>query len=66
GRLGFGDMQLAVIGFVKGDAVFGDVHEKVSAMRKAIARRLSESKREAPHFYLTVDCDIDALLARQG
>ncbi len=34
-----------------------------SAMRKVIARRLSESKREAPHFYLTVDCDIDALLA---
>ncbi len=34
-----------------------------SAMRKVIARRLSESKRDAPHFYLTVDCDIDALLA---
>ena len=34
-----------------------------SAMRKVIARRLSESKREAPHFYLTVECDIDALLA---
>ncbi len=34
-----------------------------TAMRKVIARRLSESKRDAPHFYLTVDCDIDALLA---
>ena len=34
-----------------------------SAMRKVIARRLSESKRDAPHFYLTVDCDIDAMLA---
>ena len=34
-----------------------------SAMRKVIARRLSESKRDAPHFYLTVECDIDALLA---
>ncbi len=34
-----------------------------STMRKVIARRLSESKRDAPHFYLTVDCDIDALLA---
>ncbi len=32
-------------------------------MRKVIARRLSESKRDAPHFYLTVECDIDALLA---
>ncbi|MFP6732154.1 MAG: pyruvate dehydrogenase complex dihydrolipoamide acetyltransferase [Alphaproteobacteria bacterium] len=34
-----------------------------SAMRKVIARRLSESKRDAPHFYLTVECDIDALLS---
>ena len=34
-----------------------------SNMRKVIARRLVESKRDAPHFYLTVDCDIDALLA---
>ena len=33
-----------------------------STMRKVIARRLVESKREAPHFYLTVDCDIDKLL----
>ena len=32
-------------------------------MRKAIARRLSESKRTVPHFYLTVDCEIDRLLA---
>ncbi len=33
-----------------------------SNMRKVIARRLAESKRDAPHFYLTVDCEIDALL----
>ncbi|HMO45188.1 MAG TPA: pyruvate dehydrogenase complex dihydrolipoamide acetyltransferase [Rubrivivax sp.] len=32
-------------------------------MRRAIARRLSESKQQAPHFYLTIDCQIDALLA---
>ena len=32
-----------------------------STMRKVIARRLVESKREAPHFYLTVDCEIDRL-----
>jgi len=31
-------------------------------MRKVIARRLVESKRDAPHFYLTIDCNIDALL----
>lgn len=34
-----------------------------SGMRKTIARRLAESKREVPHFYLTVDCEIDSLLA---
>jgi pyruvate dehydrogenase E2 component (dihydrolipoamide acetyltransferase) len=32
-------------------------------MRKTIARRLTESKQTVPHFYLTADCDIDALLA---
>lgn len=31
-------------------------------MRKTIARRLVEAKSTVPHFYLTVDCDIDALL----
>ncbi|HAU28714.1 MAG TPA: hypothetical protein DCW68_01195 [Rhodospirillaceae bacterium] len=32
-------------------------------MRKTIARRLVEAKREAPHFYLNADCDIGAILA---
>ncbi len=32
-------------------------------MRKTIARRLVESKQTVPHFYLSVDCQIDALLA---
>ena len=33
-----------------------------STARKTIARRLSEAKRDMPHFYLTVDCEMDALL----
>ena len=33
-----------------------------STMRKVIAQRLQEAKREVPHFYLTVDCTVDALL----
>ncbi len=33
-----------------------------SSIRKVIARRLSESKQTVPHFYLTVDCELDALL----
>lgn len=31
-------------------------------MRKTIARRLTESKQTIPHFYVTVDCELDALL----
>jgi pyruvate dehydrogenase E2 component (dihydrolipoamide acetyltransferase) len=33
------------------------------AMRKIIARRLVESKQTIPHFYMTVDCALDGLLA---
>lgn len=32
-------------------------------MRKTIARRLMEFKLTVPHFYLTIDCELDALLA---
>jgi pyruvate dehydrogenase E2 component (dihydrolipoamide acetyltransferase) len=32
-------------------------------MRKVIARRLTEAKQTIPHFYLTIDCELDALLA---
>jgi len=31
-------------------------------MRRVIAERLAKSKREAPHFYMSVDCRADALL----
>ncbi|MEY4494873.1 MAG: hypothetical protein RL570_988 [Actinomycetota bacterium] len=33
-----------------------------SGMRRAIARRLTESKSTVPHFYVTADCKVDALL----
>jgi pyruvate dehydrogenase E2 component (dihydrolipoamide acetyltransferase) len=32
-------------------------------MRKVVAARLTESKQTVPHFYLTLDCKIDALMA---
>lgn len=32
-------------------------------MRRVIAERLSEAKRSVPHFYLTIDCDVSALVA---
>jgi pyruvate dehydrogenase E2 component (dihydrolipoamide acetyltransferase) len=39
------------------------VDEPVSQMRKVIARRLSESLFTAPHFYLTVDVNMDNAIA---
>ncbi|HEY8161116.1 MAG TPA: 2-oxo acid dehydrogenase subunit E2 [Methylocystis sp.] len=41
-----------------------DSYEEVphDSMRKAIARRLTESIQTIPHFYLEADCEIDALL----
>ena len=47
---------------------FGIPHEdeKLSGMRKTIARRLSQSMQESPHIYLTVDIRLDALLKLRG
>jgi pyruvate dehydrogenase E2 component (dihydrolipoamide acetyltransferase) len=43
--------------------IVGDYEEiPNSSMRKVIARRLTESKQTVPHFYLTIDCELDALL----
>jgi pyruvate dehydrogenase E2 component (dihydrolipoamide acetyltransferase) len=39
---------------------------KLSNMRKTIARRLTESKQQIPHIYLTVDVRLDALLKLRG
>jgi pyruvate dehydrogenase E2 component (dihydrolipoamide acetyltransferase) len=41
-----------------------DSYEEIphDGMRKTIARRLLESKQTIPHFYLTIDCELDALL----
>ncbi|KAB1073174.1 pyruvate dehydrogenase complex dihydrolipoamide acetyltransferase [Methylobacterium planeticum] len=34
----------------------------LDGMRRTIAKRLTEAMQVAPHFYLTVDCEIDALM----
>ena len=39
---------------------------KLSNMRKTIARRLTESKQQVPHIYLTVDVKLDKLLKLRG
>jgi pyruvate dehydrogenase E2 component (dihydrolipoamide acetyltransferase) len=35
---------------------------KLSTMRKVIAQRMAESKSQVPHFYLSMDCELDELL----
>ena len=42
----------------------GVAYEDVPAsnVRRVVAQRLQESKQQVPHFYLTIDCEIDALL----
>lgn len=40
--------------------------EKLSGMRKTIAKRLTQSMQQAPHIYLTVDIHLDKLLALRG
>lgn len=45
---------------VAGQESFTEV--PVSQMRKTIARRLAESKFSAPHFYLTMEIDMDAAM----
>lgn len=39
---------------------------KHDGMRKTIAARLTESKQTIPHFYVSVDCQLDALLKLRG
>ena len=36
--------------------------EENSSMRKTIASRLLEAKQTVPHYYLTIDCELDKLL----
>ncbi len=40
--------------------------EKLSGMRKTIAKRLTQSMQQAPHIYLTVDIRQDKLLSLRG
>jgi pyruvate dehydrogenase E2 component (dihydrolipoamide acetyltransferase) len=34
---------------------------RLTSMRRAIARNLAAAKREVPHFYLSIDCDVERL-----
>jgi pyruvate dehydrogenase E2 component (dihydrolipoamide acetyltransferase) len=38
----------------------------ISPMRRVIATRLTEAKQAIPHYYVTIDCEIDRLLAMRA
>lgn len=48
-------------GLARRNPVEFTTHEN-SNIRQVIAKRLLEAKQQIPHFYLTVDCDIESLL----
>jgi len=57
--------QAAALGKDRVQALAGNIAYDLvphTGMRKTIARRLTEAKQTVPHFYLTVDCEIDELL----
>jgi pyruvate dehydrogenase E2 component (dihydrolipoamide acetyltransferase) len=49
-------------------APFAAAFEEVplSNVRKVTAKRLTEAKRDIPHFYLTIECELEALLAMRA
>lgn len=67
GRITKDDVEKFVAtGGAGGSVVRRDTNEftayENSNIRQVIAKRLLESKQQVPHFYLTVDCDIENLL----
>ena len=68
GRVVKADIEAALGGVATADArapadgIVADETVKLSAMRRVIAERMTESKSTVPHFYLSVDCEIDELL----
>ncbi len=70
GRIVKRDIDNYVPSAVSASAIAGQesfTEQPVSQMRKVIANRLAESKFSAPHFYLTMEIDMDnAIAARKS
>lgn len=64
GRITDDDVRAAASGG-NGAASEGVEVIPLSATRKTIAKRLTEAKQQIPHFYLTVEYELDALLAHR-
>lgn len=64
GRIIRRDLENAMSAAAAASKVEGEYRdERVSQMRKTIAKRLTESKNTAPHFYLTIDINMDNAVA---
>ncbi len=56
--------RASAIEVIKAQYEAGTYQEQpIDGMRRAIARRLTESKQTIPHFYLTIDLEVDALMS---
>ena len=66
GRIIKADVEEAMLAGGGGGVVKRDASEFIQVpndnMRKTIAKRLLESKQQVPHFYLTIDCELDKLM----
>jgi pyruvate dehydrogenase E2 component (dihydrolipoamide acetyltransferase) len=57
---GGGPLSKAAVYALSGNTPFTEI--PMTRMRRTVARRMVESKTTVPHFYLTLDCDIDPLM----
>jgi len=57
---GGGLLSKASVYALSGNTPFTEI--PMTGMRRTVAKRMVESKTTVPHFYLTVDCDIDPLM----
>jgi pyruvate dehydrogenase E2 component (dihydrolipoamide acetyltransferase) len=57
---GGGPLSKSAVYALSGNTPFTEI--PMTGMRRTVAKRMVESKTTVPHFYLTVDCDIDPLM----
>jgi pyruvate dehydrogenase E2 component (dihydrolipoamide acetyltransferase) len=57
---GGGPLSKAAVYALSGNTPFTEI--PMTGMRRTVARRMVEAKTTVPHFYLTIDCDIDPLM----
>ncbi len=63
GRIIKADVLESLSSSIRTESPEKDTIVEVSNIRQVIAQRLTESKQNVPHFYLTVDCQVDKLIS---